>query len=91
MTNPVPKVHVVIDGTTVTLAAGSSAAAALALIPPGCSRTSVSGERRAPLCGMGICHECRVLIDGQRRLACQTLCANGMVIDTRSGQDGGAA
>jgi succinate dehydrogenase/fumarate reductase-like Fe-S protein len=31
---------------------------------------------------MGICHECRVLVDGRRRLACQTLCTDGMVVDT---------
>ena len=75
-------IHVVIDGTAVTLAPGHSLAAALALLPPGCSRTSVTGERRAPFCGMGICHECRVLVDGHRRLACQTLCTDGMVVDT---------
>jgi len=31
---------------------------------------------------MGICQECRVLIDGQRRLACQTLCVEGMAVQT---------
>jgi succinate dehydrogenase/fumarate reductase-like Fe-S protein len=31
---------------------------------------------------MGVCHECRVMIDGQRVLACQTLCRDGMRIDT---------
>lgn len=37
-------------------------------------RTSISGEPRAPLCGMGICHECRVSIDGDdHQLACMTL------------------
>ena len=75
-------INVVIDGTAIQLAPGHSVAAALALLPPGCSRTSVTGERRAPFCGMGICHECRVLVDGRRRLACQTLCTNGMVVDT---------
>ena len=29
-----------------------------------CVSPSVSGEPRAPLCGMGICYECRVTIDG---------------------------
>jgi aerobic-type carbon monoxide dehydrogenase small subunit (CoxS/CutS family) len=48
----------------------------------GHSRTSVSGEPRAPLCGMGICQECRVLVDGKRRMACQTLCQNGMIVET---------
>ena len=75
-------INVVIDGTAVALAPGHSVAAALALLPPGCSRTSVGGERRAPFCGMGICHECRVLVNGRRRLGCQTLCADGMVVDT---------
>ncbi|MDD0974146.1 (2Fe-2S)-binding protein [Pseudomonas sp. TNT2022 ID681] len=58
-------------------------AAALALGGDGCARTSVSGQRRAPLCGMGICQECRVNIDGRRRLACQTLCRDGMHVETR--------
>ena len=34
-------------------------------------RTSVAGEPRGPLCGMGICHECRVTVDGEAHvLAC---------------------
>lgn len=87
---PTATVQVHIDGTAIQITPGCSVAAALALVPPGGCRTSVTGERRAPMCGMGICHECRVLVDGKRRLACQTVCANGMVVDTRSGQDGAA-
>ena len=75
--------HLTIDGTVIKLAPGYSLAAALALhAPPGLSRRSVSGAPRAPLCGMGVCHECRVLVNGQRRLACQTLCTDGMVVQT---------
>jgi succinate dehydrogenase/fumarate reductase-like Fe-S protein len=65
--------------------AGITVAAALSLCSDGTTRNSVSGERRAAFCGMGICQECRVSINGQRRLACQTLCAPGMVVLTRSG------
>lgn len=72
-----------LDGRTLKVAAGTSVAAALALAGDGCTRTSVSGQRRAPLCGMGICQECRVTIDGRRRLACQTLCRDGMQVQTR--------
>ena len=37
-------------------------------------RTSVTGEARAPLCGMGICHECRITLDGDdHQLACMAL------------------
>jgi predicted molibdopterin-dependent oxidoreductase YjgC len=71
-----------IDGQALTVPTGSSVAAALARHPGGGSRRSVSGEPRAPFCGMGICHECRVSIDGRRQLACQTVCQDGMRIDT---------
>ncbi|MBV8123284.1 MAG: (2Fe-2S)-binding protein [Burkholderiaceae bacterium] len=72
----------ILDGQTLQVPAGITVAAALAQRPPGCSRVSVSGEKRAPFCGMGICHECSVLINGRRQLACQTLCANDMRVDT---------
>ncbi len=71
-----------LDGQALRVPAGTTLAAALALRRPGVARLSVSGEARAPLCGMGICQECRVLVDGKRRLACQTLCQNGIAVDT---------
>jgi predicted molibdopterin-dependent oxidoreductase YjgC len=71
-----------VDGQTLRVALGTTVAAALALASDGCSRTSVSGQRRAPLCGMGVCQECRVTIDGLRRLACQTHCRDGMQVQT---------
>lgn len=39
----------------------------------GSLRRSVTGQLRAPVCGMGVCQECAVQVGGQRRLACQTL------------------
>lgn len=72
-----------LDGRPLRVVAGTTVAAALALGGDSTTRTSVSGQRRAPLCGMGICQECRVIIDGQRRLACQTLCRDGMQVETR--------
>ena len=74
------EVHVGAARIHVRVPAGSSVAAALAQQPPGHTRLSVSGQWRAPLCGMGVCHECRVLINGRERLACQTVCEDGMVI-----------
>ena len=42
-------------------------------------RTSVSGEARGPLCGMGACFECRVTIDGEpHRRACLETVREGM-------------
>lgn len=75
--------ELLLDGHALKVAEGTSVAAALVLASDGCTRTSVSGQRRAPLCGMGICQECRVTIDGRRRLACQTLCRDGMQVETR--------
>ncbi|TBU92717.1 (2Fe-2S)-binding protein [Phytopseudomonas dryadis] len=72
-----------LDGRPLRVAPGTTVAAALALGGDGSSRTSVNGQRRAPLCGMGVCQECRVTIDGMRRLACQTLCRDGMQVQTR--------
>ena len=72
-----------IDGQLVRVKAGSSVAAALCVAGGmGVARTSVTGQPRAPFCGMGVCQECRVRIDGRRRLACQTVCAEGMRVDT---------
>ena len=79
---------VTVDGQTVRVAPGSSVVASVAqaarVAKTGVvTRRSVSGELRGPLCGMGVCQECRVTIDGVRhRLACQTLCAQGMTVRT---------
>lgn len=46
-------------------------------------RRSVMGEPRTALCGMGICYECRLKIDGERHArSCQILCRDGMTIET---------
>ena len=72
-----------IDGQPVRVKAGSSVAAALRVAGGmGVVRTSITGQPRAPFCGMGVCQECRVRIDGRRRLACQTVCAEGMRVET---------
>ena len=67
----------------VHVVAGTSVAAAIAMTGNGVTRLSVSGQPRAPLCGMGVCQECRVTIDGRpHQLACQTPCADGMSVIT---------
>ena len=71
-----------LDGTQHTVPAGLTVVAALSLLAEGITRRSVQGAPRAAYCGMGVCQECRVLVNGQRRLACQTLCAAGMVVQT---------
>ncbi|AYN26051.1 (2Fe-2S)-binding protein [Buttiauxella sp. 3AFRM03] len=63
---------------------GITVAAALSLSGQDYCRISVSQQPRAAFCGMGVCQECRVIIDGVQRLACQTLCQPEMRIE-RSG------
>ncbi len=73
-----------INGRPLSVSAGTSVAAALCIADArriGMARRSVHGEARAPFCGMGICQECRVDIDGRRRLACQTRCEDGMTVE----------
>ena len=75
---------VTIDGRSLDVAAGTLVAAAIELAAPGRgARVSPAGARRQPLCGMGVCGECRVTVDGRaHRLGCQTLCAPDMEIRT---------
>lgn len=75
--------HLTIDGRRVAVEAGTTVAAALVIAGASGTRTSVSGQPRAALCGMGVCQECRVTIDGRAHaLACQTLCRDGQVVCT---------
>ena len=74
--------RILIDGKPYEVTDGITVAAALDLFGRGAARLSVSGQWRAPFCGMGVCHECRVTIDARRRLACQTLCREGLQVVT---------
>jgi len=72
-----------VNGRRVEVAAGSTVLAAAALAGKMALRRSPAGQPRGALCGMGVCFECRVTIDGvAHRRACQTLCAEGMEVRT---------
>ena len=74
------RISLTVNGKPIAVAAGTSVAAAVMMAGEPC-RFSVTGEARAPLCGMGICMECRVTIDGvPQRRGCQLLCADGMEV-----------
>ena len=62
---------------------GTTVAAAVMIAGETAFRTSVTGQPRGPLCGMGICFECRVTIDGMAHArSCQIVCADGMRVVT---------
>jgi len=72
-----------IDARSVSVPAGTSVAAAIAMTGDASTRRSVGGQARAPLCGMGVCQECRVVIDCRaHQLSCQTPCESGMQVLT---------
>ena len=78
-------VEIMLNGRSLTVDAGSSVAAALLAAGEFTFRVSTSGERRAALCGMGICFECRVTIDGvEQTRACLVRVRPGMRVDTAS-------
>ena len=80
MSNPV---KLSVNGVSVTVPAGTMVSAAVVLAGAELFRRSVTGEPRGPLCGMGICFECRVTIDGRAHCrSCQIPCASGMEVRT---------
>lgn len=71
-----------VNGQPVDVPDGASAAAAVAVLGVP-FRRSCGGQPRAPLCGMGVCFECRVRIDGVAQLrACMTPARAGMQVST---------
>ena len=75
-------VTLIVNGSPVSVGPGATVAVAVALARQAC-RTSVNGEPRGPLCGMGICYECRVSINGVAHCrSCQIPCEPGMDVRT---------
>ena len=72
-----------VNGRETIVSAGITVAAAMAIADQLVTRRSVTGEPRGALCGMGICFECRVTINGRPHCrACQTEARDGMEIRT---------
>ena len=72
-----------VNGVRVSMPQGSTVAAVVLQAGVSSFRRSVTGEARGPLCGMGICFECRVNVNGVAHVrSCQTLCENGMDVRT---------
>jgi hypothetical protein len=71
-----------VNGVPVRVTSGTTVAVAI-LITGTPIRRSVTDEPRGPLCGMGICFECRATVDGiPHQRTCQILCAQDMEIKT---------
>jgi len=76
-------VTIVVDGLEQHVPADVTVAVALLGLGVSAFRMSAGGESRAPLCGMGICYECRVDIDGvANRRACLVPVSHGLQVRT---------
>jgi len=76
------RVQITLDGAVVEVPDGISLAAAIAHAGQ-TFRRSIGGDRRAPFCGMGVCFECRVCIDGKaHQRSCMVMVRGGMQVCT---------
>ena len=80
-------VTVTIEGNEVSVPRDCSVAAAVLAAGISYTRTTpLSNSPRAPLCLMGVCYECLMVIDGQaNRRACQETVRDGMHIERQLG------
>ncbi len=80
-----PKITFWVDGDPCTAYEGETVHAAL--LAEGIRVLRIAGktgEPRGIFCGMGVCYECRVTINGvPDQQACMTLATDGMQIETR--------
>ena len=58
------QIQLKVNGESIVVPAGNMVTAAIMRANQLLHRQSVRGEPRGPLCGMGICFECRVTING---------------------------
>ena len=79
--------NVLVDGRSVVAYEGESIAAALFAAGVRITRwTARSGEPRGYFCGMGVCQDCLVTVDGSPNVrACMTAVREGLRIETQRG------
>lgn len=73
----------VVDGEAIAIAAGDTLAACLLRSGRLVTRRSRRGEPRGVYCGIGICNECLLTVDGCPNVrACVTAARPGAIVDT---------
>ncbi len=76
-------VTITVDGVPRRVAADATLAAALLGLGVTAFRRDQGGAPRAPVCGMGSCHECRVMVDGVSEVrSCLVGVREGMTVET---------
>lgn len=76
----------IFEGTSVGFEPGQSVGAALIAAQVTWLRSAEDGSPRGMTCGIGVCWECRCVIDGQANTrACMTMAKPGMVVRRQKG------
>ena len=75
-------IELIVDGTPLTAPAGQSLAAVLLNVGRDALRSSPAGTPRGLYCGIGVCQECRVVVDGVVVRSCVTPVSAGMRVTT---------
>jgi aerobic-type carbon monoxide dehydrogenase small subunit (CoxS/CutS family) len=76
-------VTILVNGVPRRVNASATVAAALLGLGITAFRRDQQGAPRAPICGMGSCHECRVTIDGTAEVrSCLVGVRDGMRVET---------
>lgn len=76
-------VTIEVDGLPVTGVAGQSIAGVLLAAGRSSWRTSRTGRPRGVFCGIGVCHDCLITVNGLRDVrACQRRAAEGDIVTT---------
>ena len=77
---------VLLEGRAVQAHAGETAATLLLAEGHVATRSTVSGQARGVFCGMGVCFDCLVVVDGvPNTRACTTFVAEGMQVSRQEG------
>ena len=76
-----------VDGIKLTAYRGETIGAVLfAAGMTALRRTAKRGDRRSMYCGIGVCHDCRMIVDGKPNTrVCQTLATPGCRVETQIG------
>jgi predicted molibdopterin-dependent oxidoreductase YjgC len=81
-----PQVVLTLDGRPVTAYEGESVAALLLAEGIIATRVTRGGEPRGVYCGMGVCFDCLVVVDGvPNTRACVTWVRDGMTVERQAG------
>jgi aerobic-type carbon monoxide dehydrogenase small subunit (CoxS/CutS family) len=75
-------IELTVDGERLAAPAGQSVAAVLLQAGRAVLRDSPAGTTRGLYCGIGVCQECRVVVDGVVVRSCVTPVSAGMQVTT---------